>query len=115
MTQLSIKPGTFFICGPISKDLLAAEKEFHSKEEVLNSLGCNTVNQFMLYKAQGLNLENLKYTVMHMIGCNTLVTLPYWANCEFAKKQVEVARLLGLDVVDYSKLELHLKEKNSNA
>lgn len=113
MTQLSIKPGNFFICGPISQDLLAAEKEFHSKEEVLNSYGCNTVNQFMLYNAKGLIMENLKYTIMHMIGCNTLVTLPYWANCEFAKKQVEVARLLGLDVVDYSKLVLHLTEKQA--
>lgn len=113
MTQLSIKPGSFFICGPISQDLIAAEKEFNLKEEILNGYGCTTVNQFMLYKAQGLNLETLKYTVMHMIGCNTLVTLPYWANCEFAKKQVEIARLLGLDVVDYSKLVLHLTEKHS--
>ena len=113
MTQLSIKPGNFFICGPITADLLAAEKEFHSKEEVLNSYGCNTVNQFMLYKAQGLNQDTLKYTIMHMIGCNTLVTLPYWASCEFAKKQVDIARLLGLDVVDYSKLVLHLTEKNA--
>lgn len=111
MTQLSIKPGSFFICGPISPDLLVAEKEFHSKEEVLNSYGCNTVNQFMLYNSKGLTMENLKYTIMHMIGCNTIVTLPYWASCEFARKQVEVARLLGLDVVDYSKLVLHLMEK----
>jgi hypothetical protein len=115
MTQLSIKTGNFFICGPITKDLLEAEKEFSLKEEVLNSYGCNTVNQFLLFNDKGLQIENLKYTIMHMIGCNTLVTLPYWANCEFAKKQVEVARLLGLDIVDYSKLILHLTEKHSHA
>lgn len=113
MTQLSIKPGNFFICGPISKDLLAAEKEFNSKEEVLNSLGIPTINQFMLYNSNGLTMNNLKYTILHMTGCNSIVTLPYWANCEFAKKQVEIARLLGLDVVDYSKLILHLTEKQA--
>lgn len=113
MTQLKIKPGNFFICGPISIDLLAAEKEFNSKEEVLNSLGIPTINQFMLYNSKALVMDNLKYTILHMTGCNSVVTLPYWASCEFAKKQVEIARILGLDVVDYSKLVLHLTEKHA--
>jgi hypothetical protein len=113
MTQLTIKPGSFFICGPVNGDLLEADKKFHKSEEILNSYGLNTVNQFMLYNSKGLTIENLKYTVMHMAGCNTIVTLNHWAACEFAKRQVEIARLMGLDVIDYNKLVLHLTEKHA--
>lgn len=113
MTQLSIKPGSFFICGPIIGNLLVADDKFSKAEEVLNSLGCDTINQFNLYNSKGISIENLKYTIMHLVGCNTLVTLQNWAGCEFAKKQVDIARLMNIDVVDYSKLVLHLTEKQA--
>lgn len=113
MTQLFIKPGNFFICGPINTDLIEAETKFCKSEEVLNSYGLTTVNQFMLYNHKGLQIDNLKYTIMHMIGCNTLVTIKDWTTCDFAKTQVDIARLMNIDVIDYSKLVLYLTERKN--
>lgn len=108
MTQLIIKPGSLFICGPINGNLLEADKKFSLAEEVLNSYGLKTVNQFILFTSKKLMVDNLKYTIMHLIGCSTVVTLHQWAGCDFAKKQVEISRIMGIDIVDYSKLVLDL-------
>lgn len=99
---------SFFICGPIKGDLNEVDKKFALAEEVLNSYGLATVNEFMLFKQKELTMDNLKYTIMHMANCNTIVTLHQWAGCDFAKKQVEIARILEIPVIDYSKLVLDL-------
>lgn len=110
MNQAKIKSGNVFICGPINRDLLETEKDFAKKEETLNSLGVRTINQFMLFHSAGMFLA-LKPTVQFLANCNVIVTLPNWASCEFAKKQVEIARIMEIDVIDYSKLILDLTKK----
>lgn len=110
----SIKPGNVFICGPINRDLLETEKQFAEKEEILNAHGVKTINQFMLFHSAGMHLA-LKPTVQFLANCNTIVTLPNWASCEFAKKQVEIARIMEIDVIDYSKLLNDLTKNSAHA
>jgi len=112
-TQLNIKIGKFFICGPINGDLLDTYDKFAIAEKVLNSYGCNTLNQFMIYNTNGLTIDNFKYTVMHLIGCKTVVTLQHWAGCDFAIRQVEIARIMGMDVIEYSSIVLKLAESKA--
>jgi Domain of unknown function (DUF4406) len=114
MNNLNIKPGMVFISGPINGNLVVMEKLFAKTERILNELGHDVANQFVITNAKGLSMATLKYTVTHLINCNTIVTLENWEKCEFAKKQVEVARVLGIDVIDFAELAKHINKKTSS-
>lgn len=112
MQKLNINPGPIFICGPIKGDIEIAEKQFNEAFQLLSSLRLESVNQFALFDKKGINLDNLKFTIFPLIKCNTLVTLPFWASCEFAKRQVDIARLLDIEIIDYSRFTLFKSHQN---
>ncbi len=112
MSNLNIKPGVVFICGPINDNLVAIENFFEKVERILNELGHDVANQFVFTNAKALSMATLKYTITHLINCNTVVTLKDWEKCEFAKKQVEVANVLGIDVIDFAELVKCINKKN---
>ena len=53
---------------------------------------------------KGLNEFNFKYTLTLLIYCNTILTLNGWQDCSFAKKQVEIAIMIGIEVISFESL-----------
>ncbi|MFO0323057.1 MAG: DUF4406 domain-containing protein [Bacteroidota bacterium] len=104
MEKKSIKQGSIFICGPITGNLLKISKNFSLVEKALKDKGYNAVNQFSIYNIKGLNQYNFKYTLTLLINCNTIVTLKGWQDCSFAKKQIEIAIMIGIEVISYESL-----------
>ena len=110
--KLNINPGPIFICGPIKGDIELAEKQFNEAHQLLSSLRLESINQFALFSKNGIGMENLKFTMFPLIKCNTVVTLPFWAGCEFAKRQVDIARLLDIEIIDYSRFTAFKNQQN---
>jgi len=110
--KLNINPGPIFICGPIKGDIEIAEKAFTDAQQLLSSLRLDSINQFELFNKNCIGLQFLKFTMFPLIKCNTVVTLPFWASCEFAKRQVDIARLLDIEIIDYSRFTLFKSQQN---
>ncbi len=98
----TIKPGKVFICGPIT-DLSAAERAYYKTETHLRSLQIDSINVFAYFDSKGM-AGALKRVVMFLADCNTLVTIEEWTTCEFAKKLVDIARLMGIEIIPVTTL-----------
>ena len=97
----TILPGTYFLCGQ------AAEKNFHfDKQEVLEELGFRVCNPYQMLSEYDLldipeRLFN-KYVFSLLVVCDKVITVHGWENSATAKKVVDIARILNIEVISYS-------------
>lgn len=102
-----VKANTHFLCGPFNEkvDLDATFKEFALREEVINSFGVPTHNPVEFYRAMGADglfiSQFFNVLVAHMVMCPKVITLHDWETCPVAKKIIEIAHILGKEVISY--------------
>jgi hypothetical protein len=112
MNLSDIKSGTHFICGPFNEkvDINQVFKDFAAKEEVINSFGINTYNPVEFYRQMGSDGFRIKHflniQVAFLAMCEKVVTLDEWDNCPEANKIVDIARIMGKEVVSFSAFTL---------
>jgi hypothetical protein len=92
---------TVFLCGPISgiaHNNIPAFIDARSKVYIHN-MACFAA-PLMLKKIDLSNspVDFMKETIQLMVSSHLVVTMDNWHECEFAVKQVEIARRIGLEV-----------------
>lgn len=108
MNLTDIKIGTYFICGPFNEkvDINKAFQDFANKEEMLNSFGINTYNPVEFYRQMGADGFRMKHflniQIAYLAMCEKVITLNDWKDCPEANKIVDIARIMGKEVVSYS-------------
>lgn len=101
---------TAFISGPITKRMARYQYDFADAQMVLEFLGYKVLNPAWLPK--GLKIEDYVKIDNAMLECSdVIVLLPGWENSEGSRKEVELAKSLGIQIIAYERVkDLEKKE-----
>lgn len=101
---------TAFISGPITKRMARYQYDFADAQMVLEFLGYKVLNPAWLPK--GLKIEDYVKIDNAMLECSdVIVLLPGWENSEGSRKEVELAKQLGKQIIAYERVkDLEKKE-----
>lgn len=91
---------TAFISGPITNRIDNYQHAFADAQMVLEFLGYKVLNPAWLPK--GLKIEDYVKIDNAMLECSdVIVLLPGWENSEGSRKEVELAKQLGKQIIKY--------------
>ena len=91
---------TAFISGPITNRIDTYQHAFADAQMVLEFLGYKVLNPSWLPK--GLKIEDYVKIDNAMLECSdVIVLLPGWENSEGSRKEVELAKSLGIQIIAY--------------
>ncbi len=91
---------TAFISGPITNRIDTYQYAFADAQMVLEFLGYKVLNPAWLPK--GLKIEDYVKIDNAMLECSdVIVLLPGWENSEGSRKEVELAKSLGIQIIAY--------------
>lgn len=101
---------TAFISGPITNRIDTYQYAFADAQMVLEFLGYKVLNPAWLPK--GLKIEAYVKIDNAMLECSdVIVLLPGWENSEGSRKEVELAKSLGIQIIAYERVkDLEKKE-----
>lgn len=91
---------TAFISGPITNRIDTYQYAFSDAQMVLEFLGYKVLNPAWLPK--GLKIEDYVKIDNAMLECSDVIfLLPGWENSEGSRKEVELAKSLGIQIIAY--------------
>lgn len=101
---------TAFISGAITNRIDTYQHAFADAQMVLEFLGYKVLNPAWLPK--GLKIEDYVKIDNAMLECSdVIVLLPGWENSEGSRKEVELAKQLGKQIIAYERVkDLEKKE-----
>jgi hypothetical protein len=92
---------TAFISGPITNRIDTYQYAFADAQMTLEFLGYKVLNPAWLPK--GLKIEDYVKIDNAMLECSdVIVLLPGWENSEGSRKEVELAKSLGIQKIAYN-------------
>ena len=102
---------TVFISGQITQKMRTYQYDFADAQMVLEFLGYKVLNPAWLPK--GLKIEDYVKIDNAMLECSdVIVLLPGWENSEGSRKEVELAKQLGKQIIKYELIkDLDKKER----
>lgn len=113
-----IKPGTFYVCGPITGIHENNFPAFKKVQEVLDSEAISNIIPHEIF--DGIDTKNfthadfMKHCISHLAFCDKVITLKGWESSVGATMEVRIARAMGKEVINAEVFLKQLKEKKQN-
>lgn len=98
------KPGTIYVCGPITNIPENNFPAFKKVQEVLDSEAISNIIPHEIF--DGIDTKDfthndfMKYCVSHLAFCDKVITLKGWESSVDATMEVRIARAMGKEVIN---------------